>query len=190
MWYAVQVSEGMEEQFRNNCIRMINKKILEQCFIPYYEEKRKYLGAWHIEKKILFAGYVFMRSSRSMDLSNNLRQVIQTTLSGTEEIRIVSLQEDEMELLKRLGVDEKILELSTGIIVNGEVVITEGPMAGMEACIRRIDRHKRKAWLEVGMFGQTIQIAVGLEITEKRGKTMERNKAEQGTEAPENPRII
>lgn len=51
-----------------------------------------------------------MRSSRFMDLSKNLRQVIQTTLSGTEEIRMISLQEDEIELLKRLSVDEKILE--------------------------------------------------------------------------------
>lgn len=169
MWYAVQVHEGMEEQFRNKCLCMIDKKILEQCFIPYYEEKRKYLGTWHTEKKILFAGYVFMLSSRSMDLSKNLRQVTQTTtLSGTGGIRIISLQENEIELLKRLGVDGKILKLSRGIIVNGKVVITEGPLIGMEACIRKIDRHKRKAWLEVGMFGQMIQIAVGLEITEKR----------------------
>lgn len=169
MWYAVQVSEGMEEQFRNQCLRMMDKKILEQCFIPYYEEKRKYLGAWHTEKKILFAGYIFMCSSRFMDLSKNLRQLTQTTiLSGTEEVRIILLQEDEVELLKRLSVDEKILELSTGIIVNGKVVITEGPLVGMETCIRKIDRHKRKAWLEVGMFGQMIRIAVGLEITEKR----------------------
>lgn len=168
MWYAVQVHAGMEEQIRNKCIHIMDKEILERCFVSYYEEKKKYLGAWHIEQKILFEGYVFMVSSRSADLAESLREVVGTTAQSGTGAEIVSLQEDEIELLKNLGVGETPVEMSTGIIVDGNVMITAGPLAGLEACIRKIDRHKRKAWLEIGMFGRTIQITVGLEITEKR----------------------
>ena len=140
MWYVVQVHAGMEEQIRDRCVQAMDPGTLEQCFVPYYEERKRYLGAWHTDKKILLAAQ-----------------------SG-----IVLLQEGEIRLLKNLGVDKKSLEMSTGIIVDGNVMITGGPLTGMENCIRKIDRHKRKAWLEIGMFGRTMQIVVGLEITEKR----------------------
>lgn len=38
----------------------------------------------------------------------------------------------------------------------------------MEGFIRRIDRHKRKAWLDIDMLGRTMRIEAGLEIIEKK----------------------
>ena len=37
----------------------------------------------------------------------------------------------------------------------------------MEGLIRKIDRHKRMAYLEVEMFGRKIEMRAGLEIIEK-----------------------
>ena len=39
---------------------------------------------------------------------------------------------------------------------------------GQEGLIRKIDRHKRVAYLEFDMFDQVIKGSVGLEIVEKR----------------------
>lgn len=168
MWYVVQVRSGMEERIRNQCINIIDEKTLERCFIPYYEEKKKYQGTWHTESKILFPGYVFMVSSQLEDLHKNLRRVIgMTKLLGTGN-EIVPLREDEIQLLKKMRADEKTLEVSTGIEEKGNVVITEGPLTGMEGYIQRIDRHKRKAWLEIHMFGRTMKMEAGLEVIEKK----------------------
>lgn len=41
------------------------------------------------------------------------------------------------------------------------------PLQGKEGCIRKIDRHKRKAWLEVELFGDRQLVEVGLEIVTK-----------------------
>ena len=38
---------------------------------------------------------------------------------------------------------------------------------GMEGMIKKIDRHKRKAWLEVPMFGRVQTVQVGVEIVAK-----------------------
>lgn len=38
---------------------------------------------------------------------------------------------------------------------------------GMEGNIRRIDRHKRTAYLEIEMFGRIVEMKVGLEIIRK-----------------------
>lgn len=168
MWYVIQVRSGTEEKIKEQCLKAIDRVILEQCFIPYYEEKKRYQGAWHTENKILFPGYVFAVSDRLDDLYKNLRKVIgMTKLLGTGD-EIVALKEEEVSLLKKMGVDERPVEISTGIMENGTVTILEGALAGMEGCIRKIDRHKRKAWLEVEMFGRTIEMEAGLEVMEKK----------------------
>ncbi len=168
MWYVMQVQTGTEERIRTQCISIIDEKILERCFIPYYEEKKKYQGTWHTEKKIVFPGYVFMVSERLSDLYEKLRKVIGLTkLLGTGK-EIVPLSEEETALLKRMGAGERPLEISMGFIENGMVVVTEGPLVGMEGYIRKIDRHKRKAWLEIDMFGRIVEMEVGLEIIAKK----------------------
>ena len=167
MWYVMQVQTGTEEKMKAQCMRVIDGKILEQCFIPSYVEKKRYRGTWHTGEKILFPGYVFMVSGRLDDLYQELRKVIGLTkLLGTGK-EIVPLSEEETALLKRIGAGEGPLEISTGLIENGTVTVTEGPLTGMEGCIRRIDRHKRKAWLEIDMFGRTMEMGVGLEMIEK-----------------------
>lgn len=42
MWYVVQVCNGIEENIRLQCQKKISVNILEDCFIPYYEEKNAF----------------------------------------------------------------------------------------------------------------------------------------------------
>lgn len=37
----------------------------------------------------------------------------------------------------------------------------------MEGYIRKINRHKRKAWISIEMFGRSMDMEVGLEIISK-----------------------
>ena len=71
--------------------------------------------------------------------------------------------QEEVELLMRIGTDKQLVEMSSGIIENDRVRILSGPLMGMEGNIRRIDRHKRIAYLEIEMFGRTVEMKVGLE---------------------------
>ncbi|MFR3950420.1 MAG: hypothetical protein ACLTZM_27535 [Ruminococcus sp.] len=52
-----------------------------------------------------------------------------------------------------------------------EFRLSQGPLTGMEGSIRRIDRHKRIAHLEIEMFGRTVEMKVGLEIIEKNNES-------------------
>ncbi len=142
--------------------------ILQKCFIPYVIRKRRYYGEWHEEKKILFPGYVFLVSDNPGELFLRLKKVPGLTkLLGTGD-EIVPLSAEEEELLKKLGGEDHVVEGSIGILEQDKIVITEGPLQGMEGYIRKIDRHKRTAWLEVELMGRMIETQVGLEIVEKR----------------------
>ena len=54
-----RVRSGTEELIRKQCEKLVGGKALEKCFIPYYEEMKRYQGEWPKAKKILFPGYVF-----------------------------------------------------------------------------------------------------------------------------------
>ena len=167
MWYVMQVRTGTEESICRQCRNVIGSEVLERCFIPYYEEKKRYEGRWHTQEKILFPGYVFMITDKIEELSLWLRQVIGLTkLLGTGK-EIVPLTSDEEHWLLKIGGRKQKVEISEGIIGAGTLRITDGPLTGMEESIKRIDWHKRKAYLEVEMFGRVVEVQVGLEVVEK-----------------------
>ncbi len=112
-------------------------------------------------------GYVFLIAENQEKLVNGLRKVIGLTkLIGTGD-EIVPLVQEEIDLLMKIGTDKQLVEISSGIIENDRVQILAGPLMGMEGNIRRIDRHKRTAYLEIEMFGRTVEMKVGLEIIRK-----------------------
>ena len=164
MWYVIQVRTGTEENICLQCTARIPQTVLERCFLPYYEEKRKIRGNWTVQKKHLFPGYVFVVTEDIEELHEMLKRVMgMTRLLGVGE-DIVPLTEEEVQFLKRFGGEEQVVEMSEGIIENSETKILSGPLVGMEGTIRKIDRHKRKAWIEIEMFGRMQLVQVGLEI--------------------------
>ena len=118
MWYVMQVRTGTEENIRCQCQRLISSDTLQRCFIPYYQQKKRFQGEWHIQERILFPGYVFLIAKNLEQLSENLRKVIgMTRLLGTGD-EIVPLSQEEVELLQKLGKEEQLVAMSTGIIEN------------------------------------------------------------------------
>ena len=167
MWYVVQVRSGTEHNIRIQCNKKIPDTIMERCFIPYYEEKKKQNGSWNTLQKILFPGYICMITEDVEKLFFHLKTIEgMTKLIGTGN-DIIPLTEEEIIFLQRLGGEEQIVSMSEGIIEGTQVTIISGPLKGMEGLIQKIDRHKRKAWLDLELFGRMQQVEVGLEITRK-----------------------
>lgn len=118
MWYVMQVRTGTEENIRCQCQRLISSNVLERCFIPYYQQKKRFQGEWHIQERILFPGYVFLIAENLEQLAENLRKVTgMTRLLGTGD-EIIPLSQEEVELLLKLGKEEQLVAMSTGIIEN------------------------------------------------------------------------
>lgn len=93
LWYVMQVRAGTEENARCQCLRLISSNILEHCFVPYYQQKKRFQGEWHIQETVLFPGYVFLVTSDLKQLMDSLRKVTgMIRLLRTGE-QIVPLQE-------------------------------------------------------------------------------------------------
>lgn len=84
-------------------------------------------------------------------------------LAKNDELILLNDQDMGLFSLTKNG----IFELSKGIIVNGKLKIISGPLMGKKSEIKKIDRHKRKAWVSVNLFGKERLIVVGLEAFQK-----------------------
>lgn len=167
MWYVVQTTSGKEENIKLQCETYLPDGLVKKYVIPLYEEQRRFHGEWHVLQKKLFPGYVFFISDDAEELFLQLKKVpAMTKMLGTGD-EIVALTPQEIEFILRFCGEDDIAEISEGIIKDDQVHILSGPLMGLEGAIRKIDRHKRKAWLELEMFGRQQQIEVGLEIIKK-----------------------
>ncbi|MDE5779385.1 MAG: antiterminator LoaP [Lachnospiraceae bacterium] len=167
MWYVVQVMTGNEHQVAALCKEsLLNEQ--EEVFIPMYERKRKVRGDYEIVKAVLFPGYVFFQTEDVEGLFYCLKNVSGLTRILQTGEEFTPLHESEVAFLSRFGGKEHVVEFSVGYIEGDKVVITEGPMADWQGKVKKIDRHKRIAVLEVEFFGRITDVTVGLEIVEKR----------------------
>ncbi|WRK52222.1 hypothetical protein SD457_17455 [Coprobacillaceae bacterium CR2/5/TPMF4] len=71
-------------------------------------------------------------------------------LNNHNKIRLVKLQKRDLGFLNKFN--STVIDNSTGDIENGKIVVKEGPLIGEEDLIRKVDRHKRLAFLIINFL--------------------------------------
>ncbi|MDR0949807.1 MAG: antiterminator LoaP [Lachnospiraceae bacterium] len=173
-WYVLFTKTGYEDR-----VLMQMKKCftLEEVspFIPKYEYYHKYANK-KVQKefKAMFPSYIFLESScdnnEFYDLTRRFIRHFENPLKllkyGKSSEMI--MREQEKAFLMSLYNEEKCLLASVGFIIGDHIIITDGPLMGRESIIRKIDRSRKRATIEIEMMGRTIKVYVGLDILEKR----------------------
>ena len=85
---------------------------------------RRYEGAWHKEKKILFPGYLFFITDAVEQIYLELKKVPELTKILGDGTTFVSLEQDEVSVLKQMGGEEHIAYMSLGYIEGDKIIMT------------------------------------------------------------------
>lgn len=171
VWYAVQVATGREETTRDMCRKLIDKELYKDIFIIRFDKAKKYYGEWHKEKKIMFPGYMFIDTDNPNEIYEQLKNVPEfMKILGRNGNDFIAIESSKEALFKAMVSKNYEIPISIGVIEGDKVIVKEGPLVGMEAYIKKIDRHKKVAILKAEMFEQEIGVSVGLEVIEKYGK--------------------
>ncbi len=166
--YVIQVRSGLEEKIIKSCQLLISDTVLIECFVPKYKRVKKIRGFWDEVEEKLFPGYIFMISDDANKLFQELKKVPEITkLLGKYGQDIFPLNEDEIVFLKSFGKDDHIVNMSIGYIEGDKIFVSGGPLKNKEGIIKKVDRHKRLAFIEVEFLGQITNAKVGLEIIKK-----------------------
>ncbi|NBH70583.1 hypothetical protein D3Z51_00725 [Clostridiaceae bacterium] len=173
IWYLLKCPAGDEADYVREYQKMMPSGKLQEVICFQYQRMLRYGGQWHLERRTLLPGCVFLsgseRSLPEADMSvQDVKKGRQTgARAGGGENRI-SLTPCEPPFWKTLCQKDYLLPMSRGIIKDGSPIVTGGPLVGHEGLIRRIDRHKRTAEIGVPFAGQEMRVTVGLEIYQKQ----------------------
>ena len=145
MWYVVQTVAGREFAVCRLIESLVEDDVLQECFVPRYEVQKQFRGQWRTCTATLFPWV----------LSND---------GG-----FGPLERDEVAWIDAFTEKgHRTVGVSEGVIEGDRIIVLKGPLVGREGWIRKINRRKRTAYLEIDMFGRTIQTKIGLGIVRKR----------------------
>lgn len=126
------------------------------------------------EEQLLFPGYVFIKTSKENKEFRTFVQNYVYTIKGF--IKILSHLDNDVAVLSSEEVysitpffkNEGLFESSVGFVKDDKIVITSGPLMGLESQIKYINRHKKMAILEIPLFNEVKEVKVSLEILSKQ----------------------
>lgn len=157
MWYVAQVQAGRESSTLEMCRRLVPPSVMEDCFMPEYEVMWKIRGEWRLVKRLLFPGYLFFVADDPEALHRELSKVpLPIRLLGNEENSFFPLTGKERDWFLSFMDGSHTVRMSEGVISGDKITVTRGPLMGFEGDIRKIDRHKRRAYIDVSLFGRTV----------------------------------
>jgi len=175
-WIILFVRTGSEKkllQMLNECLN--SGEYLP--FLPVKESSRRSKGVIYKEFKLLFPGYVFIQTEiEALLIAENLKSAL-TNIAERKDIfsilyygnnkKDVVMREKERLHWERLLDSNFCVKGSAGIIEGDMIRIISGALVGMESRIKRINRHKREAVVEMEIMGAVREVRLMLEIIEK-----------------------
>jgi len=144
------------------------------------------------EYKICFPGYVFIETEKN---ANFLIKDTKLAISGIGWAhfflsyndnkddeghygREYAMRKDEKDALESLLDENFIMESSVGLTEGDRVKIVSGPFVGRDGSVKKVNKRRMTAVVDVGMFGMSIDMTIMLEFAEKFETTIDNeNKA-------------
>lgn len=169
MWYVIQTVGGQENQVINLMSRLVDDGLVAETFVPKYEVMKRIGGEWRKRTEVLLPGYLFVVTDNPGLLKEQLRRVPKfTRLLGNDDM-FIPLNDEEVAFINAFTEPgERVVGFSSGVVEGDEIVILNGPLMNHTGLIKKIDRHKRLAYLEIEMCGRLKTVKLGLEIVKKR----------------------
>lgn len=155
MIYVLQVAGGQETDV---VISLVMKEI--KAYAPIREQLERRHGEWHTVKRLIFPGYVFVKTELDDKIYYKLREtngVIKilgrpTPLYSTEEERLLPIFE------------AGVVGINKGHVKDGVLTITEGLLKGRESEIVSYSVRQKRCRLLCVINGRRHSFTVSAEI--------------------------
>ena len=149
-WYVIFVTKNKI----NELMLYFNNQPSINTFIPKIEKLISKEGKKAFLEVPMFPNYLFIETSLNEQEFNDVIKELKVDLGSTmktlqdETQTIFALTFDEKRVLESLFNKDYLIKHSTGVIVDSKLIVQDGPLKGKEELIRKIDRHKRLAFLD------------------------------------------
>jgi len=179
--YVLFIMTGHEKEALQSIDIILDNKSVKP-FLPTIELPFRRRGIVKNEIKPMFPGYMFIRTK--MPYEEFINKIFGCIRYSSYILKLlnyggwqqVSMNHNERKMLESLWKEKDennnqnentCIKSSKAIIEGDTVIVTEGPLKDKESLLKKINRHKMQAVIEVELFGENKEITVGLEIVKK-----------------------
>lgn len=166
-WYVIQVLTGKEFKIAEDVKQLLTPDIYEKSFAPAWDKQYRRQGKTFSKKRPLFPGYFIIVSDYIDEVAAALWKSAEFKRILRTGDTITPMSEEEVKGFLALADESYTIALSKGFIVGDKITISQGPLKGSEGLIRKIDRHKREAFVEVPFLSSYTRVRVPIEIVSK-----------------------
>jgi transcriptional antiterminator NusG len=172
-WYVVHTYSGYENKVKANLEKRVESMgMTDKIFrvvVPEEEETEIKNGKKKVVKRKVFPGYVLVEIVMTDDSWYVVRNTPGVTgfvgSAGSGSKPTPLLPEEVIGLLKRMGVDERRVDIDFEL---GETVrVKEGPFANFTGSVEEMDKDKAKLKVLVNMFGRETPVELDFTQIEK-----------------------
>ena len=167
MWYVIQVQAKHETAVVEKCHERDVLLPGEDVFTMLSERMVKERGEWKKKTAPAFQKYIFAETDDTDGFRIRLKKVQELAKMLGVDDNIVPIYPEEQEMLQKLGGKEHVIRYSEGYMLGDKLVVTEGPMKGMEGIVKWVDRHQRIAGIEVFLLGRQVVVKMGVGVLKK-----------------------
>ncbi|RSK25533.1 transcription termination/antitermination protein NusG [Bacillus sp. HMF5848] len=172
-WYVVHTYSGYENKVKANLEKRVESMAMQdkifRIVVPEEEETEIKNGKRKVMKKKVFPGYVLVEIVMTDDswyVVRNTPGVTGFVGSAGSGSKPTPLLKEEVEvILKRMGMDEKKVEIDFEL--KQVVRVKEGPFANFTGSIEELDKDKHKLKVLVNMFGRETPVELDFSQVEK-----------------------
>lgn len=165
MWYVLHVQTGKESEIR--------KQLSRKGYTAYAPVEQRLIrsgGNWQDKPYTLFPGYLFI----CLDMDDEVYYRVKSTpgiIRFLGQENPVPLREDEEEyILLFCHKGHPVKPSKVRVLPDGSTEVIGGILSEMRGRIVKIDKHSRKATVEVTFCGNPKQIKLSIDIVEDQRK--------------------
>lgn len=166
MWHAIFVMTGHEQTVQEKIAYTFRDSDILPV-VPKRQINERKNGVWHERIRPLFPGYILIRGYISTNDYYTLKTIpgILRILKDNKEL--YRIHPEEMKIIGRLMIDGELIGISNAFQQGDSIVITEGPLLGMEGLIQSVDYRKGRVKVCLSFLGDKRTVDLGIKLINK-----------------------
>jgi transcriptional antiterminator NusG len=161
-WYAVFVATGEEDKVKARINFRMQDRL--RAIVPKRRLKERREGRWEDKIRTLFPGYILLNGMISNETYGLVRDIPGVIRFLRDKDGPLQIHKSEIEVIGKLTADCEIIGYSRVYVTGEKVTVIDGPLYGMEGCIKSIDKRKGRAKVLLNIMNEPrlVELSVAL----------------------------
>jgi len=171
-WYTIHVEQGKELLVKLYLEKFANINDF-QILLPRYIRFEWKNGEKYCVEKLIFKNYIFIFVDMTPTTYYEILRFpnIHSILGHGDSIQVIA--QNEIENILKLVDNDGIIQMTEVYFVKGEIEFIKGPLCGHSNMIRKINKRKCRAYININIGGSILPIGLGLMPLERETRDAE-----------------